>query len=158
MMRVLECTAQEVYRGLLFVVFTVEVYILSLVPFAGRWGCGANLVLLQTAHLAANSTRQPADGSSTSYMGCCRNHEAKQHLQQARESCSSSAVTFTTHCGNWCGCCMPAGVVLNVLFLSWLYAYYCFDYKWALEGIRLPNRLHFFECNWAYFAGVCSGV
>jgi hypothetical protein len=44
-------------------------------------------------------------------------------------------------------------VVLNVLFLSWLYAYYCFDYKWALEGIRLPNRLHFFECNWAYFAG-----
>lgn len=53
-------------------------------------------------------------------------------------------------------CCVdmcPAGVVFNVLFLSWLYAYYCFDYKWALEGIRLPNRLHFFECNWAYFAG-----
>jgi hypothetical protein len=49
----------------------------------------------------------------------------------------------------WC----IAGVVLNVVFLSWLYAYYCFDYKWALEGIRLPNRLHFFECNWAYFAG-----
>jgi etoposide-induced 2.4 mRNA len=46
--------------------------------------------------------------------------------------------------------------VLNVLFLSWLYAYYCFDYKWALEGIRLPNRLHFFECNWAYFAGLPS--
>lgn len=43
--------------------------------------------------------------------------------------------------------------MLNVLFLSWLYAYYCFDYKWALEGVRLPNRLHFFECNWAYFAG-----
>lgn len=51
------------------------------------------------------------------------------------------------------GCAACAGVVLNVLFLSWLYAYYCFDYKWALEGIRLPNRLHFFECNWAYFAG-----
>lgn len=79
MMRVLEGTAQEVYRALLFVVFTIEVYVMSLVPFAG--------------------------------------------------------------------------VVLNVLFLSWLYAYYCFDYKWALEGIRLPNRLHFFECNWAYFAG-----
>lgn len=45
---------------------------------------------------------------------------------------------------------------MNVLFLSWLYAYYCFDYKWALEGIRLPNRLHFFECNWAYFAGAQS--
>lgn len=44
-----------------------------------------------------------------------------------------------------------------MLFLSWLYAYYCFDYKWALEGIRLPNRLHFFECNWAYFAGEHRG-
>lgn len=49
---------------------------------------------------------------------------------------------------------VAAGVVLNVLFLSWLYAYYCFDYKWALEGIRLTHRLQFFECNWAYFAGV----
>jgi len=35
MLRVLECTAQEVYRALLFVVFTVEVYILSLVPVVG---------------------------------------------------------------------------------------------------------------------------
>jgi hypothetical protein len=52
----------------------------------------------------------------------------------------------------------PAGVVLNVLFLSWLYAYYCFDYKWALEGVRLPNRLYFFECNWAYFAGKQRGA
>ena len=36
MMRVLEGTAQEVYRALLFVVFTVEVYIMSLIPFAGE--------------------------------------------------------------------------------------------------------------------------
>jgi hypothetical protein len=36
MMRVLEGTAQEVYRSLLFVVFTVEVYCLSLIPFAGE--------------------------------------------------------------------------------------------------------------------------
>lgn len=35
MMRVLEGTAQEVYRALLFVVFTIEVYVMSLVPFAG---------------------------------------------------------------------------------------------------------------------------
>jgi hypothetical protein len=49
-----------------------------------------------------------------------------------------------------------AGVALNVLFLSWLYAYYCFDYKWALQGIRLPVRLQFFEANWAFFAGWCA--
>jgi hypothetical protein len=36
MMRVLEGTAQEVYRALLFVVFTLEVYFLSFIPFAGE--------------------------------------------------------------------------------------------------------------------------
>jgi hypothetical protein len=35
MMRVLEGTAQEVYRALLFLVLTIEVYVMSLVPFAG---------------------------------------------------------------------------------------------------------------------------
>lgn len=35
MIRVLEGTAQEVYRALLFVVFTLEVYVLSFIPFAG---------------------------------------------------------------------------------------------------------------------------
>jgi hypothetical protein len=39
MMRVLEGTAQEVYRALLFLVFTIEVYVMSLVPFAGARGC-----------------------------------------------------------------------------------------------------------------------
>jgi hypothetical protein len=48
---------------------------------------------------------------------------------------------------------IPAGPVLNVLLLSWLYAYYCYDYKWALQGARLPQRLAFFEAHWAFFAG-----
>jgi etoposide-induced 2.4 mRNA len=46
--------------------------------------------------------------------------------------------------------------VLNVLLLSWLYAYYCYDYKWALQGARLPQRLAFFEAQWAFFAGECK--
>lgn len=50
------------------------------------------------------------------------------------------------------------GSALNLLFLSWLYAYYCFDYKWALQGVRLPQRLRFFEANWAYFAGGCVAL
>ncbi|EFJ43446.1 p53-induced protein 8 [Volvox carteri f. nagariensis] len=45
------------------------------------------------------------------------------------------------------------GYTLNVLFLSWLYAYYCFDYKWGLQGVRLPERLAYFERRWAFFAG-----
>ncbi|KXZ44216.1 hypothetical protein GPECTOR_71g577 [Gonium pectorale] len=45
------------------------------------------------------------------------------------------------------------GGVLNVLFLSWLYAYYCYDYKWALQGVRLTERLAYFERRWAFFAG-----
>jgi hypothetical protein len=36
MLKVLEGTAQEVFRVLLFVVFTLEVYIMSLLPFVGR--------------------------------------------------------------------------------------------------------------------------
>eukprot|EP00879_Flechtneria_rotunda_P027198 GHRR01029079.1.p1 GENE.GHRR01029079.1~~GHRR01029079.1.p1 ORF type:complete len:159 (-),score=18.49 GHRR01029079.1:658-1134(-) len=46
-----------------------------------------------------------------------------------------------------------AGFTLNVLFLSWLYAYYCYDYKWSLQGKHLPARLSYFEANWAFFAG-----
>ncbi|KAG2448961.1 hypothetical protein HYH02_005715 [Chlamydomonas schloesseri] len=46
-----------------------------------------------------------------------------------------------------------AGYFLNVLALSWLYAYYCFDYKWGLQGVRLTERLAYFERRWAFFAG-----
>ncbi|GIL81893.1 hypothetical protein Vretifemale_10863 [Volvox reticuliferus] len=45
------------------------------------------------------------------------------------------------------------GYGLNVLFLSWLYAYYCFDYTWGLQGVRLTERLAYFERRWAFFAG-----
>jgi etoposide-induced 2.4 mRNA len=45
------------------------------------------------------------------------------------------------------------GKPLYVLQLSWMYAYYCFDYKWSLAKWPLDSRLHFVESNWAYFAG-----
>ena len=45
------------------------------------------------------------------------------------------------------------GRVANVLFLSWLYAFYCFDYGWGLQGVPLPERIAFFERRWAFFAG-----
>nr|GME13493.1 protein EI24 homolog isoform X1 [Ipomoea batatas]GME17007.1 protein EI24 homolog isoform X1 [Ipomoea batatas]GME17009.1 protein EI24 homolog isoform X1 [Ipomoea batatas] len=48
------------------------------------------------------------------------------------------------------------GKALNFLLLSWMYAYYCFEYKWNLSGLSLDKRLDFFETNWAFFAGFGS--
>ncbi|KAL2460526.1 Protein EI24-like protein [Abeliophyllum distichum] len=45
------------------------------------------------------------------------------------------------------------GKALNFLLLSWMYAYYCFEYKWNFSGLSLDKRLDFFESNWAFFAG-----
>ncbi|XP_077249776.1 etoposide-induced protein [Tasmannia lanceolata] len=48
------------------------------------------------------------------------------------------------------------GKTINFLLLSWLYAYYCFEYKWNLSELGLDKRLNFFESNWAFFAGFGS--
>ncbi|GLT25322.1 hypothetical protein SLA2020_004560 [Shorea laevis] len=48
------------------------------------------------------------------------------------------------------------GKALNFLLLSWMYAYYCFEYKWNFSEVSLGNRLIFFESNWAFFAGFGS--
>eukprot|EP00897_Mesotaenium_endlicherianum_P005432 jgi/Mesen1/4917/ME000246S04143 len=45
------------------------------------------------------------------------------------------------------------GRPLSLLLLAWLYAYYCFEYRWAFEQWRLDKRLRYFETNWAFFAG-----
>lgn len=45
------------------------------------------------------------------------------------------------------------GKPLNFLLISWMYAYYCFEYKWNFSGLSLDKRLDFFESNWAFFAG-----
>jgi etoposide-induced 2.4 mRNA len=48
------------------------------------------------------------------------------------------------------------GQPLQFVGMSWLYGYYCFEYKWGLSGWSLENRLLFFESNWAFFAGFGS--
>ena len=50
------------------------------------------------------------------------------------------------------------GLPIKVVFLSWLYAFYCFDYCWSLQGVPLAERLAFFERRWAFFAGAFAGV
>ncbi|KAJ7968015.1 protein EI24-like [Quillaja saponaria] len=48
------------------------------------------------------------------------------------------------------------GKVLNFLLLSWMYAYYCFEYKWNFNAVALDKRLDFFQSYWAFFAGFGS--
>ncbi|XP_024526006.1 protein EI24 homolog isoform X2 [Selaginella moellendorffii] len=48
------------------------------------------------------------------------------------------------------------GQLLYFVLLSWLYAYYCFEYKWGLAQWSLERRLVFFETNWAFFSGFGS--
>ncbi|GAV61210.1 EI24 domain-containing protein [Cephalotus follicularis] len=48
------------------------------------------------------------------------------------------------------------GKALNFILLSWMYAYYCFEYKWNYYKVSLDRRLDFFESNWPFFAGFGS--
>ncbi|XP_021901595.1 protein EI24 homolog isoform X6 [Carica papaya] len=48
------------------------------------------------------------------------------------------------------------GKTINFLLLSWMYAYYCYEYKWNFSEVPLDKRLDFFESNWAFFAGFGS--
>ncbi|KAL5787286.1 hypothetical protein ACOSP7_004235 [Xanthoceras sorbifolium] len=48
------------------------------------------------------------------------------------------------------------GKAVNFLLLSWMYAYYCFEYKWNFSEVSLDKRLDFFESNWPFFAGFGS--
>eukprot|EP00160_Parvularia_atlantis_P000452 Unigene10369_Nuclearia_a/m.31685 Unigene10369_Nuclearia_a/g.31685 ORF Unigene10369_Nuclearia_a/g.31685 Unigene10369_Nuclearia_a/m.31685 type:complete len:142 (-) Unigene10369_Nuclearia_a:66-491(-) len=45
------------------------------------------------------------------------------------------------------------GPWLSFVFISWLYAFYCFEYKWINKGWDLETRLDYFEHHWAYLAG-----
>lgn len=46
-----------------------------------------------------------------------------------------------------------AGRPVQFLLMSWVYAFYWFDYKWSLTNLPLENRVQFFQSHWAYFAG-----
>ncbi|MED6158396.1 hypothetical protein PIB30_032373 [Stylosanthes scabra] len=48
------------------------------------------------------------------------------------------------------------GKVLNFVLLSWMYAYYCFEYKWNFNEVPLDKRLDYFQSYWPFFAGFGS--
>ncbi|KAF0716320.1 hypothetical protein AaE_011137 [Aphanomyces astaci] len=45
------------------------------------------------------------------------------------------------------------GPFVSFVHMSWLYALYCFEYKWSLHGWSIEKRLAFMEKHWAYFIG-----
>eukprot|EP01137_Pigoraptor_chileana_P006425 Opistho-2@50809 len=45
------------------------------------------------------------------------------------------------------------GPPVAFVFMSWLYALYCFEYKWINKGWSLERRLDYFERHWAYLCG-----
>lgn len=48
------------------------------------------------------------------------------------------------------------GKTMNFFLLSWMYSYYCFEYKWNYSELSLDKRIKFFESNWPFFAGFGS--
>jgi etoposide-induced 2.4 mRNA len=45
------------------------------------------------------------------------------------------------------------GMLLSLVYSSWLTSLYCFEYTWLNAGWNLNRRLEYFERHWAYFLG-----
>lgn len=141
----LENVAQELYRVVFFVVFTLEVWCLSNLPLLGepaRWlGCArcpashpnaccwasaptGRLLLLLVVDLLMNSRNY--------YVLCVRHGISCKHPEKTLAIFESQRFRLT------------AGSLLNYAFLSWLYAYYCFDYKWSLQVSFFYTLFDFF--------------
>ncbi|EFA84391.1 hypothetical protein PPL_03469 [Heterostelium album PN500] len=49
---------------------------------------------------------------------------------------------------------IPYTSLINFVLITWLYSFWCFDYKWILRGKwSLMQRLTYFESHWAYMFG-----
>lgn len=46
-----------------------------------------------------------------------------------------------------------AGRIIQFVLMSWVYAFYWFDYKWSLTNLPLERRVQFFQSHWVYFSG-----
>uniref|UniRef100_A0A7S3PCQ5 Uncharacterized protein n=1 Tax=Aplanochytrium stocchinoi TaxID=215587 RepID=A0A7S3PCQ5_9STRA len=45
------------------------------------------------------------------------------------------------------------GTPLCLFYTSWIYAFYCFDYRWTMQGWSFQKRLVFFQEHWVYMLG-----
>lgn len=48
---------------------------------------------------------------------------------------------------------VAAGRIIQFVLMSWVYAFYWFDYKWSLTNLPLEKRVQFFQSHWVYFLG-----
>ncbi|KAM9978633.1 hypothetical protein ACTFIY_012388 [Dictyostelium cf. discoideum] len=49
---------------------------------------------------------------------------------------------------------IPYTNFINFVIITWLYSFWCFDYKWILRGKwNLLQRIQYFETHWAYMFG-----
>jgi etoposide-induced 2.4 mRNA len=45
------------------------------------------------------------------------------------------------------------GSLYAFVYTSWICAFYCYDYKWTLQGWTIDQRLHVFEEHWVFMLG-----
>jgi hypothetical protein len=136
----LEGVAQELYRVLFFLVFSAEIMALGLLPVVGARVLGPGTEGRGLWLGAGARGRRPAPGGLRPRRRVQRHGPPRGPLTGPRAPRPPLPNT-------------PPGLPLSVVFLSWLYAYYCFDYSWSLQGVPLPERLAFFERRWGFFAG-----
>ncbi|CAG9315774.1 unnamed protein product [Blepharisma stoltei] len=48
---------------------------------------------------------------------------------------------------------LPFSEILDLFLLSWLYSFYCFEYRWALEGKTINREISIIEHNSFYYFG-----
>ena len=60
---------------------------------------------------------------------------------------------FTPVSGNIPSAIAVAGRIIQFVLMSWVYAFYWFDYKWSLTNLPLEKRVQFFQSHWVYFSG-----
>ena len=94
---------------------------------------------------------QPVPGSQVSGSGCSP-LEAKLQPLGERLFALLMLTSFSAQVA-LLGCVPMVGRPITFWLLSWLYGYYCFDYRWGFDGWTLDQRLLYFEQNWPFFAG-----
>jgi len=55
----------------------------------------------------------------------------------------SYLVLYVPYIGSW----------ISFAYMSWVFAFYCFNYKLTLQGVEFENRLRYFQSHWLYMLG-----
>lgn len=149
--------SQEVYRLLLTAALLLQVLLLGMLPVVGEWHSihSTAACCIPGRPLGAPAIGLPRLGATL------RNQQARKRAAKSSNVAAPVALVHTATGAQLTmnfhpHTCTPptaAGPLLGFLGMAWLYALYCFDYKWGLHSVPLEPRLRFFEQHWDYFAG-----